>query len=154
MGGEDEMTTPGGAMRLRRAPAMPVLLGALAGLALCGLGYLALNLFTNRQPDTQPTVRAICADLTTQRYDHLYTLLSPTLQTQGSQAQFVASQQEIDALLGPVKACAAGSSSISGSTATIGFSLTRAGSVQPAPAQATLTASGGAWRISAYTGAF
>jgi hypothetical protein len=154
MGGEDEMATAGGATRLRRAPAMPVLLGALAGLALCGLGYLALNLFLNRQPDTQPTVRAICADLITQRYDHLYTLLAPTLQAQGSQEQFVASQQELDALLGPVKTCAPGSSSVSGSTATIAFALTRAGSIQPAPAQATLTASGGAWLISGYTGAF
>lgn len=154
MGGEDEMAKPDGEKRPRRAPAMPVLLGALAGLALCGLGYLALNLFTGRQPDVQPTVRAICADLTARRYDHLYTLLTPALQAQGSEAQFVASQQELDALLGPVKACAPGPLSTSGSTTTIPFSLTRAGSIQPASAQVALAVSADTWRISAYTGAF
>lgn len=154
MMGEDEITATDPDKRPRRAPAMPVLLGALAGLAICGLGYLALNLITGRQPDVQPTARAICADLTARRYDHLYTLLTPALQTQGTQAQFVASQRELDSLLGPVTACAPGSPTISGATATVSFSLTRAGSIQPTTAQATLTASGDAWRINAYSGAF
>lgn len=159
-GGDQEDQTaaaPGEERRARRVAVPPILLGALAGLVLCGLGYLALNAFAPRhspsQMDAQPTLRAICADLTGQRYDHLYTLLDPTLQAQGNQAQFVASQRQLDTLLGPVTACAPGSPTLSGSSVSVSFSLTREGARQSAPAQATLASEGGAWRITSYSGA-
>ena len=155
MRGEDEMAaTPKTARRWRRLIATPVLLGALAGLALCGLGYLALNLLSGHQPDVQPTARAICADLTTQRYDQLYTLLDPALQAQGTEAQFIASQRELDKLQGPVTGCDTASVTVSGANAGVTFTLTRTGSRQPASAQATLTMDGASWHVTAYTGAF
>jgi hypothetical protein len=146
---------PGGVWaRLSRIGAAPVLLGALAGLALCGLGYLALTLLTPPLPDIQPTARAICADLTAQRYDALYGLLDPALQGQGTEAQFAASQRELDQLQGVVTVCAASATSVSGARGSVTFTLARAGSRQPVSAQATLSSDGAAWRISGYTGAF
>ncbi len=152
---EDRMAATGDAKRRkRRLSGAPLLLGALAGLALCGLGYLALTFLAPRPPDAQPTVSAICADLTARRYDKLYALLDPALQAQGTEAQFVASQRELDQLQGPVTSCASSSVTVSGASASVSYALTRAGSAQPASAQVTLSADGASWRISAYTGAF
>lgn len=138
--------------RKRLPPATPVLMGALAGLILCGLGYLALNALAPRQPDVAPTLRAVCADLTAQRYDHLYTLLDPTLQADGTQAQFIASQRQVDALLGRATACAVGTPSATGSNVSVAFTLTRG--AQTPPAQAALVSESGSWRIISYSGAF
>lgn len=139
---------------LRRLGAAPALLGVLAGLALCGLGYLALTLFTPRQPDIQPTALAICADLAGQRYDDLYARLDPALQAQGTAAQFAASQRELDQLQGVVKACSVASAPVAAGQGAINFTLTRAGASRPVSAAATLTPDGSTWRISAYSGSF
>ncbi len=155
MRGEDEMAKADVERQpARRLPATPILLGALAGLALCGLGYFTLSLIYPSPPDIQPTTHAICADLTAQRYDQLYTLLDPALQAQGTEAQFVASQRELDQLQGHVTGCATASVTVSGVNAGVTFTLTRADSRLPAPAQATLTTDGASWRVTAYTGAF
>lgn len=138
--------------RARLPPAMPVLTGALAGLILCGLGYLALHALSPRQPDVAPTLRAVCADLTAQRYDHLYTLLDPKLRADGTQAQFIASQRQVDALLGRATTCAAGTPSATGSSVSVAFTLTRG--AQTPPAQAALVSESGSWRIVSYSGAF
>ncbi len=152
---EDDMVAPPNTKSRRRLPpASPVLLGVLAGLALCGLGYLALALLAPHQPDVRPTASAICADLTSQRYDQLYTLLAPGLQAQGTEAQFIASQRELDQLQGHVTGCAITGSNVSGASASVTFTLMRAGSTQPTTAQASLGAAGNTWRITAYTGAF
>lgn len=126
---------------------LPVALGVAAGLALCGLVYLALTFFNQPAPDPAPTARAICADLTTQRYDGLYTLLSPDLQAQGSAGQFSASQRELDQLIGPARTCAASVSSVSGATADISLTLQR---TKASEAQVTLIQVSGAWRIASY----
>lgn len=146
---DDVETATGGRRRLAYAP---LLLGALAGLALCALAYVALTLFTPHQPDITPAARAICADLTSQRYDDLYTQLDPALRAQGTAAQFAASQRELDQLKGSVTACSTASASVSGSAASLTFTLTRAR--KPASAQATLTSDGGTWRITAYSDTF
>jgi hypothetical protein len=138
----------------RRLTFAPLLLGGLAGLALCGLGYVALVLSAPRQPDIAPTARAICADLSGQRYDDLYTRLDPALRAQGTEAQFAASQRELDQLQGVVTACATTSSNVSGGEATVIFSLTRAGSHQPTRAQASFTSDGSTWHITAYSDTF
>jgi hypothetical protein len=138
----------------RRFTYAPLLLGALAGLALCALAYVTLTVFTPRQPDITPTARAICADLTTQRYADLYARLDPALRAQGTEAQFAASQRELDQLKGAVTACSTTSARISSGAASLTLSLTRSGAHQPTSAQATLTSDGGAWRITAYSGAF
>ncbi|HEX8982875.1 MAG TPA: hypothetical protein VF792_08910 [Ktedonobacterales bacterium] len=102
-----QMTGPK-ARELLRGPlgALPIMLGIVAGLVLCGFGLVALNSSAGgRPPDPSTTVDSICADLSTQKYDDLYSRLAPALQQQGNQAQFVASQRELDVLLGPVTSC-------------------------------------------------
>jgi hypothetical protein len=126
---------------------LPILLGVAAGLALCAVVYLTLTLTAGRAPDPAPTARAICADLTSQRYDNLYTLLAPDLQRQGTQAQFTASQRELDRLLGPAKSCAATVNSTSGGAADVTLALQRG---QAASAQLTLIEEQGSWRIASY----
>lgn len=138
----------------RRLTFVPLLLGALAGLALCGLAYVALVLSTPRQPLITPVARAICADLTGQRYDDLYTRLDPALRAQGTAAQFAASQRELDQIQGAVTACAPTNSTVSGGTASLTFTLTRAGSHQPSQAHTSLTSDGSTWRITAYSDTF
>ena len=143
--------------RPQRFLASPLLLGALAGLALCALGYLAFNLLSphpKTPPDPRATASAICADISGQHYDHLFTLLDTDLQSRGTQADFVASQRQIDTLLGPVTACAPGAPAISGSsgsTATFTFSLTRASGKLQDPV-VTLIMQGPTWRIRDYPG--
>ena len=133
--------------RLRGAPA--ILLGALAGLALCALVYLALALSAKPAPDPMPTARVICADLTAQRYDSLYTLLSPDLQRQGSAAQFAASQRELDSLAGTVQTCQASVASVGGGVATLTLTLQR-GQAAAVGAQVTLDEAQGSWRLTSY----
>lgn len=156
-GKESATRRKSGWSRLTRFSGAPIALGVVAGLVICGLIYLAITLFSPHsphQPDIQPTARAICADLTGQRYDDLYTRLTPALQGQGTEAQFVASQRELDQLQGKVTACVPGTPAMNGATGTVAFTLTRAGSAQPVAAQATLAASGGVWRVASYSGAF
>jgi hypothetical protein len=151
---QEQETASSGWSRLSRSGYTPILLGVLAGLIACGLSALGARLLEPHQPDIQPTTRAICADLMGQRYDSLYNLLAPALQAQGTEAQFVASQREVDQLQGQVTACAPGAPSVSGAQATAPFTLTRAESLQPVTAQVALTLSGGTWRIANYSGAF
>lgn len=128
---------------------LPILLGVVAGLAICALAYFALTLRAGPTPDPAPTARAICADLTAQKYDSLYALLSPDLQGQGTEAQFAASQRELDSLLGPTRTCQAAVMSNTGSQATIALTLQR-GQTAAKGAQVGLTEAQGSWRIISY----
>lgn len=149
-GGQAIAAGPERRMATRRMRgALPILLGALAGLALCALAYLALTLSAKPAPNPAPTARTICADLTAQRYESLYTLLSPDLQRQGSAAQFAASQRELDSLLGPVRACHASVTSESGGVVSLALTLQR-GQTAAASAQVTLDEAQGVWRVSSY----
>ncbi|HEY7849121.1 MAG TPA: hypothetical protein VIC27_03595 [Ktedonobacterales bacterium] len=140
---------------LRRAAAwrmrggLPILLGVLAGLALCAVAYFALTLAARPAPDATPTARTICADLTTQRYASVYELLSPDLQRQGGAAQFAASQRELDRLLGDVHTCQASVASNDGAVAALSLTLQR-GQAPPANAQVALGETQGSWRITSY----
>ena len=139
----------------RRAPtgrlggAFPVLAGIFAGLVLCALGILAFRMTANPPPDPAPTAHAICADLMGQRYDALYTLLSPDLQGQGSAAQFAASQRELDRLVGPVRSCQPSVGGSGNGAASITLKLQR-GSASPVSAQVALVDMQGGWRVSSY----
>jgi hypothetical protein len=153
-GGDGGQALIAGAMRRRVATGwqrgmLPILLGALAGLALCALAYLALTLSAKPAPDPMPTARVICADLTAQRYDSLYTLLSPDLQRQGSAAQFAASQRELDSLAGPVHSCQPSVTSNSGGVVTLALTLQR-GQAAAVGAQVTLDEAQGSWRLTSY----
>ncbi len=128
---------------------LPILLGAAAGLALCALVFFVLTLAAKPTPDPAPTARTVCADLSSQRYDALYTLLSPGLQGQGTEAQFVASQRELDRLLGNVRACEASVAANSNGAAAITLTLQR-GQTAAASAHLALTQTQGEWRIASY----
>lgn len=128
---------------------LPILLGVMAGVALCVVAYAALTFNAKPAPDPTPTARVICADLSAQRYDALYAMLAPNLQAQGSAAQFAASQRELDSLQGAVTACAATVASQSDGVAGITLNLRR-GAAPAVSAQVTLTQAGAGWRISAY----
>lgn len=125
----------------------PIALGIMAGLALCGLGYLTITLFNQPTPDVAPTARAICADLTAQRYDSLYSLLSSDLQAQGTPAQFVASQRELDRLLGPVHACSVSATSVGGGAGELTLAMQRERAIV---AHVSLTQTSRNWRIASY----
>lgn len=133
--------------RLRVARWLPVALGIGAGLAVCVVAALLLGLLRQPAPDAAPTARAICADLTTQRYDRLYALLSPDLQAQGSEGQFAASQRELDRLRGPVRGCRASVVGAEGGAMSATLSLQRA---QSSVARIGLTEVAGGWRIVSY----
>ena len=83
----------------------PVVLGAAAG-ALCCVLALAVSLLLKGSP---PTARSyadtVCTDLKSRRYDLLYSLLTPSLQSLGNASQFSASQQQLDALRGTTTNC-------------------------------------------------
>lgn len=144
----------------RRPPllgALPVLLGVVAGVALCAGGALLLRVVfagtptPPAAPPTGATTSAICADLLGQRYSDLYTRLAPALQAQGTEAQFVASQGALDTLQGRVTACQAQTGPVAGASAPVTLTLQRA---QAGSLVAHLTLSdadgGDAWRIAAY----
>jgi len=131
---------------------MPILLGLGAGIALVALALGALILLTPRPaapPAPSLTTQAFCADLTAQRYADAYALLSPRLQAQGSQAQFVASQRELDALQGDVTACSSAIVNVAGGSASASLQVTRA-HTKSASAAVTLVAVGSSWRVDSY----
>jgi hypothetical protein len=121
-------------------------------MALVAVALGALILFAPRvasPPAPNATMQTLCADLTAQRYADAYALLSPRLQAQGSQAQFVASQRELDALQGDVTTCSAAIVNVAGSNASASLQVTRA-HAKTASAAVTLTAIGSAWRVDSY----
>ncbi len=139
--------TPRGAAPGRSRRWLPIAAGIAAGLALCALAYLVLNFINPPAPDPTPTARAICADLTAQRYDSLYSLLSPSLQAQGTETQFSASQRQLDHLLGPARACSVSGTSANGDVAGVTLTLQRANA---AVARVSLAQQSGKWRIASY----
>lgn len=146
---EDEQPGQSAAGARMRGPRRwaPIALGVGAGLAICVVAALILGLFHQPASDAAPTARAICADLTAQRYDHLYALLSSDLQAQGSEAQFAASQRELDRLRGPVRVCQVSVASASGGAMSATLSLQR---TQTSVARVELTEVAGGWRIASY----
>lgn len=126
---------------------LPILLGAVAGLVVCVVVYLVFSATHPPRVDPTPTARAICVDLTAQRYDQLYTLLSPDLQSQGDAAQFAASQRELDSLRGAAHTCRASFGSSGTSPVVVTLQLQRTQSVS---AQVTMIQTQSGWRVSGY----
>lgn len=166
--GADDIVVARGAPRAERAPYgrpaasstraagwrrfTPILSGLAAGIALVAIGLGALILFSPRAaapPLPSAAAQALCADLTGQRYADAYALLSPRLQAQGSQAQFVASQRELDALEGNVTACNSAIINVAGNSASASLQVTRA-HAKSASAAVTLTVVGSVWRVDSY----
>jgi len=133
---------------------MPWLLGALTGLVVCLLGLLVLVVIQRQsQPLPSPAgaAAAICTDLRTADYASLYQALAPALQLQGtnSEAEFMASQKQLDIVSGPVSACSDQVQPPGGTTAVVTYLIAR-GSKSAQPAQVVLGYIDGAWRIQQY----
>jgi len=145
-------TMPPGAPAARRRPirgGFPILLGAVAGVLLCAVAVAAGSLLGSHTPDPAPAARALCADLVAHDYAALYALLSPQQQAAGTQAQFVASQRQLDVLRGATTRCAAVVTAESGATAEATLTLTRAAAV-PTTGQAQLVLTAGGWRVNSF----
>lgn len=130
---------------------LSVALGMVAGVALVivGLSLLSHGSATAQPPSFTPTARQVCNDLTTQRYDDLYGLLSTAQQQIGPRDQFVAVQRQLDAQFGATHTCAYSAAQQDASHVTLTLTLTR-GSAPAAKAQAQLTYDQQGWRISDY----
>jgi hypothetical protein len=131
--------------------ALPVALGVVAGVALV---ILVASLLSHRSaaapsPSFTSTARQLCDDLSTQRYDDLYNLLSPAQQQIGSRDQFVAAQRQLDAQFGATRACVYSAAASDSSHVTLMLSLTR-GTASATTAQAQLTYEQQRWRVSDY----
>ena len=128
--------------------ALPLLLGAVAGIALVVLvmALLSQQSASPQSPSVAPTARQLCADLTAQRYDDLYELLAPALQTVGSRPQFVASQRQLDAQRGVARACSYSVAEQDATNAALTLTITR-GSAAATSGQVRLTYEGNSWRI-------
>ena len=135
----------------------PILSGVLAGVVVVAIALAVLVFLRGQQPapttgtlpSPTPTAQKLCADLLTQRYSAAYSLLTPSLQRQGTEAQYVASQRELDALQGRVTVCAVGRLSAAGTTASGALNITRA-HAHATQATLSLAWSGSAWQVSAY----
>lgn len=130
---------------------LPVALGAVAGVILV---IVAVELVSHRSdaaqpPAVAPIARQICSDLTAQRYDALYGLLAPTQQAIGSSSQFAASQRQLDAQLGVVRACVYSVTAQNTQSATLTLTLTR-GASPGTVGQVQLIYDQKAWRIADY----
>jgi hypothetical protein len=130
---------------------LPVALGILAGvvLVIVGATLLSHGSATAQPPSFTPTARQVCDDLTAQRYDALYGLLSQSQQQIGPRDQFVAVQRQLDAELGATHTCVYSAVQQDANHVTLTLTLTR-GSTPAAKAQAQLTYEQQGWRISDY----
>jgi hypothetical protein len=141
----------------RTLQVLPVALGLVAGVLLVIVGAMLLSrssapstASTNaKTPAFAPTARQLCDDLTSQRYDDLYSLLAPAQQQIGPRDQFVAVQRQLDAQLGAVHSCVYSASQRDANHVSLTLSLTR-GSSSGAKAQAQLAYEEQGWRISDY----
>jgi hypothetical protein len=131
---------------------LPALLGAVAGLALCAAGLGLANVLSPRSPAPDSTARAFCAALAGQHYVAAYGLLSPDQQTQGTAAQFAATQRQLDALRGKITACAYRVESDDDHSAQVTLTLTRE-SAGTLSASVRLLLVNGAWRVESYSDA-
>lgn len=131
---------------------LPWLLGALTGLVVCILGLLVLVVIQRQSPTLpSPAAAAICTDLRAADYASLYQALSPALQLQGanSEAEFTASQKQLDIISGRVAGCSYRIQQPSGTLANVTYLIAR-GSKSAQPAQVVLAYADGAWRIQQY----
>lgn len=127
---------------------LAVVLGVATGALLCVAIFAIIQLVNGRAPRPEATAQALCDDLTSQRYDAAFALLSSGLQAQGTQAQFIASQQQLDTLLGKATRCSFTVQSADASSASVALVATRAG--KSATGSVRLTRQGDGWRVAAY----
>ena len=127
-----------------------LLLGVAAGLVVCAVAFVISNAITGpRMPSPAPAAAAVCTDLQHQDYSDLFTRLAPAQRDAGSEQQFVASQQQLDRLRGPVTTCSYTLPSVRANAATARLTIVR-GSGAPTQADVELGAEGGTWQVESY----
>lgn len=104
---------------------LPIVLGAATGILVCGVVLAAVLLLGSRPAPPDPAAQALCGRLQSQDYTTTYTNLSNTLKQKGTQAQFVASQRELDIVSGVTRSCGFAIEHNDGLVATVQFTLTR-----------------------------
>ncbi|HEY7985136.1 MAG TPA: hypothetical protein VID73_13250 [Ktedonobacterales bacterium] len=125
-----------------------VIIAALLGIVLA-LALAVFLIFGSRPGTASLAAQHFCDALVAHDYASVYAQLTPTLQRQGTEELFAASQQELDALRGPASACAFADASVRGTSATFVLTVTRARSGAAAGTLRMLY-TGGAWRVAAY----
>lgn len=128
---------------------LPIVLGAATGILVCAV-VLAAVLLLGRRPNPPDTAaQALCSALQSQDYSATYNDLSGALQQQGTQAQFIASQRELDIVSGSARACGYSIQHNDGTVATVLFTITRqAGGARRATAR--FIHDGDTWRLDYY----
>jgi hypothetical protein len=121
---------------------------------VCIVGLLVLVAIQRQAPplpSPDGAAGAICTDLRAADYASLYQELSPTLQLQGanSEAEFTASQRQLDIISGQVTSCSFRIQQPGGNQANVTYFIAR-GSTSAHPAQVELAYLDGAWRIQQY----
>lgn len=138
---------PGPAQARPRARA-GIIIAALLGVVLA-LVLAVFLIFGSRPGTASLAAQHFCDALVAHDYASIYAQLTPTLQQQGTEELFAASQQELDALRGPATACAFTDTNVRGTNATFVLTVTRARSGAAAGTLRMIYLSG-AWRVSAY----
>lgn len=128
---------------------LPIVLGAATGILVCAVVFAAVLLLGRRPSPPDTAAQALCSALQTQDYAATYSDLSGSLQQQGTQAQFIASQQELDIVSGTARACGYSIQHNDGTVATVLFTITRqtSGARQ---ATARFVHDGDTWRLEYY----
>lgn len=142
-----DRAAPVGTSPLRQR--LPIVLGAATGILVCAVVFAAI-LLLGRSPSSPDTAaQALCSALQTQDYAATYGDLSGALQQQGTQAQFIASQRELDIVSGATRACGYSIQHNDGTVATVLFTITRqtSGARQ---ATARFVLDGDSWRLDYY----
>lgn len=132
---------------------VPLLLGVICGLAFCAIGGLVLTVLQGSAQPSLPTpdgtAHEICTDLLGQGYANLYGLLSAMQQANGAEAEFAASQRQLDIAAGSVTRCAASATTTANGQAQAQITLVR-GTAAATSGMCTLIYVDGGWRLDAY----
>ncbi|MGH2487650.1 MAG: hypothetical protein ACRDHE_16735 [Ktedonobacterales bacterium] len=142
-----DRAAPAGTSPLRQR--LPIVLGAATGVLVCAVVLAAVLLLGRRASPPDTAAQALCTALQTQDYAATYNDLSGALQEQGTQAQFIASQRELDIVSGSARVCGYSVQHNDGTVATVLFTITRqtSGARQ---ATARFVHDGDTWRLGYY----
>ncbi len=124
------------------------IIAALVG-ALLAVGLASFLTFGSQTGTASIAAQRLCDALVAGDYPTAYADLSTALQQQGTEAQFAASQQDLDRLDGAVTSCNFSNPRVSGSSATFTLNVRRA----PAGAMSgtlRLVFERGGWKVDAY----
>lgn len=135
--------------RAGRWGGLAIVLGALAGIAICAAAFGVLTLVNGRAVSPDGAAQALCADIQSQNYTAAYALLAPPLQHEGTAQQFALSQQQLDDMRGKVTACVYTIASSDSAQASLTLTVTRGQSGATAGAVHFQYLSN-AWKVDSY----